>query len=332
MTHRRVLVAVAVVLLLAADVAAFPETGSIRRSFPQVDIRGAEPWIDSPSPPPRGLVALPPPPAPPSNAPQCTASQVKAEEAAASGLAGSILFDVSITNMSPSVCSLKGVPSFVAKVVPGRPAQRIAANVEPEFLPVWASNLAPGTSGVEQIRSSHSCDPRGPVPMFETLEIGLPVGGSVLASQGSARAPFQFPCGAGLSPLGVVKPMTRYAPEPLEGTKSSIVAPASVPAGSLLTYVVVLRNPTAKPISLRSCDGYREVLAGAGPNPVVETHALNCVGVTSLPSQGNHRFIMKIRAPDLKVTRNVTLVWIANYPGSFELDQPFTHVEIVATH
>ncbi|MHB1534036.1 MAG: hypothetical protein ACYC1D_05390 [Acidimicrobiales bacterium] len=322
-----------VIALFIADLMSVLVVGRHGPAFPQVSQAGAEPWINSPPPPFMQLQQLPSPPPPPHNAPACQANSLQAAEEGSNGLAGALIFYVKITNVSSFACSLSGYPTSLTGVETATEQQPIAlyhltssGGIE-SLIDILPSNLAPGASGLEDLISPHDCTatasgfPGG-------IRLGLPGRGtlSVQAGSGFDDEEFQFPCGeAEITSLGVMAPPARFAARPLQDISASIVAPPSVRAGDVLTYIVIIGNPTSYPISLSSCPGYREVLDGAH-DAVVEEHALNCKGLSALAPHASQRFVMKIRTHSVVTSRTVTLAWMADYTLS---NDPVAYITLV---
>jgi hypothetical protein len=92
------------------------------------------------------------------------------------------------------------------------------------------------------------------------------------------------------------------APPPA-GTPGTLVAtferwPAPV-AGTVVSFVIVLSNPTATDVRLDPCPAYQE-----GAYPSILTYRLNCDAVSTIPAGQHVRFEMKARlAPDAVVAK-----------------------------
>jgi hypothetical protein len=106
---------------------------------------------------------------------------------------------------------------------------------------------------------------------------------------------------------------------PLNGLRARVLAPpaaAPVRAGAVLTYHVVLSNPTKAAISLRPCPAYYEQrfsLATPGRDDAVndgQLRRMNCAPVRSIAAGGRRRFEMKVRVPpELKRGRRLSVAW-----------------------
>ena len=106
---------------------------------------------------------------------------------------------------------------------------------------------------------------------------------------------------------------------PLGGLRVRMIpSPSGLPvrAGTLLTYHVVLSNPTKAAISLRPCPAYlqsRFSQATAGADNAVNDGALmrlNCAPVRSIAAGGRRRFEMRVRVPPrLAAGRRFSVRW-----------------------
>lgn len=96
---------------------------------------------------------------------------------------------------------------------------------------------------------------------------------------------------------------------PADDLKVRLETPASVTAGSVLRYDVVLQNPTSSAILLLPCPTYQESLS-SGSGRVVEEHVLNCAGIREVPAGGQVRFEMELAVPaSLPASSASGIVW-----------------------
>lgn len=96
---------------------------------------------------------------------------------------------------------------------------------------------------------------------------------------------------------------------PADNLQVRLETPASVTAGSVLRYDVVLQNPTSSAVLLLPCPAYQERLNARG-GPVVEEHVLNCAGVRLVPANGEVRFDMQLAVPvSLPSSSAGAIVW-----------------------
>jgi hypothetical protein len=78
-------------------------------------------------------------------------------------------------------------------------------------------------------------------------------------------------------------------------------------AGSTLTYIVVLTNPTDGPISLTPCPGY--IQSARTSTPVKDLYALNCAPVAAIDAHKTVRFEMRMAIPGDTPTGSLTIFW-----------------------
>ena len=110
---------------------------------------------------------------------------------------------------------------------------------------------------------------------------------------------------------------------PLHGLRARVVSPArTVRADSVLTYHVVLSNPTKRAIALRPCPAYRQARfsqASPGNDDAVndgELMRLNCAPVRAIAAGGRRRFEMRVRVPaDLAAGRRLSVRWALRARG-----------------
>jgi hypothetical protein len=273
---------------------------------PTVNLAGAIPWIDTPAP----LYQAPTtfaPPAPATDARPCTAGDVTASLGGGNGAGGHAVQDVIFHNTSTSTCVLKGYP-HVTLTEPGHPD---IAGTDGSFFPTAdTANMQPGQDTLLGVETDTYCDARPgggpPGPLYHHLHITLPAGGTVTID--SPNGGFDPTCGLHLTRFFVQQAEQPQPHDPLGDLLVSLETPDSVPAGSTLTYLADVTNPTDQSISLNRCPGYVEAAAGP-PTPLKEVYALNCAPVGAISAHDTTRFEMRLRIPPDAVAGPLTFHW-----------------------
>ena len=210
---------------------------------------------------------------------------------------------------------LGGYPPSVVATDPGRPPVSATDGAYGPFGdPGPAANVAPGNSGALSLTTTRSC-PAGqsaprPSQMFGHIVVTLPGGG-----QKTLTGNFDVVCGVGTSRFGVVQPRPVYTPEWYAGLTASVAVANTVAAGSTLTFVVTLANPTTHVAHINPCPGYIEHLWGHNVNDVTG-HGLNCNTLHQIPASGRIRYEMRLAVPKSAQTGNGTLQWAISGPDA----------------
>ena len=263
------------------------------------------PWIDSPS-------AVPPVPAPlpttapKTDAPPCSASSLSLVGTAPSGLTGDYGIIVQLRNIGSKACLLSGTPEVVAKG-PGLPDLKAADR--PMLSMGERSDTAPGKTASLFVEASAACGSPGQVPtVYSTLDISYPTGGE-LVLRNLKLAEY---CGIAVSPFYSVKPSPQYPTPPTQDLIPHLVLPATVKAGTTLTYEVDISNPQSKPAELSPCPIYMEYSSFR----TSFLYHLNCSSHTSIPPHGVVRYQMKMPIPASAPTGKASIHWVFFGPGT----------------
>lgn len=258
-------------------------TPSVTASAVSTD--GAVPWVDQKPEPQHPVVPTPRPTAQP-----CRGEQVRLVSSDSEGATGHLGRWVIVQNTGGRACTLAGHP-----VVRG-----IDANDDLVELPTvhgtWfdqprseerPATIAHGERASVIIESSLACDPQtGPPPYdFHDIELGLPdstflpVGGKYLSTCEPRVGPWHLP-------VQQVDDSTQWG-----SLRASIEAPPEVTVGSVLTYVVTLKNVSDTAVVLGPCPGYLQAL---GPTKSGGSFGLNCTEAPAIEAGQSVRFEMQL--------------------------------------
>jgi Protein of unknown function (DUF4232) len=250
-------------------------------------------WVDDPLPayrtPSAQLVRYP------ASAPPCDASQLRLRNGRTGAGLGHYLEELDIENIGDRPCLVRGYPTLTAL-----DARGARVSLEPQrggtyFGQLLPADIAPGGRVHLDFDTTSACQGgRAPTVRYHAVTLELPQGGT-LRGPGTSLVD---QCGLTMSQVGL--PM-RYAPPPVApgspGTlRARIVLPRTAQRGGLLRFTVVLRNPTARRVTLAPCPGYTESLF-AQQAFVRRTLRLNCKQVTELAPRAQQRYAMQLRVP-----------------------------------
>jgi hypothetical protein len=137
----------------------------------------------------------------------CAFTDLKAVDEDAGGLAGNVLYDISLTNIAGHPCYLSGYPAVLVAVFLDHTEQTIPTGRGPALQPLTPGILKPGESGLEEITIPHNgCEARyPPIKTYELLFLGEPQKQTeILTGTGHLATPLTFDCGeATFSPMGI---------------------------------------------------------------------------------------------------------------------------------
>lgn len=246
---------------------------------------GAVPWVDQKPEPQRPVVPTPRPTAQP-----CRGEQLRLVSADSEGATGHLGRWVIVENTGGAACTLAGHP-----VVRGTDANDDRVDI-PTVHGTWfdmprseerPATIATGERASVIIESSMACDPQtGPPPYdFRDIELGLPdgtflpVGGNYLSSCEPRVGPWHLP-------VQQVDDSAHW-----RSLRASIEAPSEVTVGSVLTYVVTLKNVSDEAVVLDPCPGYLQAL---GPTKSGGSFGLNCTEAAAIEAGQSVRFEMQL--------------------------------------
>jgi hypothetical protein len=257
---------------------------------------GAIPWIDQPGQP------FDQPTTSPAQRP-CHASDLRVTSGHVGAYHGQSTQELILQNQSTAVCFITAPPHAVAVLNDG--SQR---GVGQGSVASRRINLAPTQVGRWIIGTPADCGPASQSTVASklvgTLDAGDQFVGQSLWINVGCGSPttIQFTTD---SLVGATSPLAELRP--------TIVAPASVARGAILTFDVTLSNQTSAAMDLTPCPSYTEQL---GPAPVVEkTLLLNCTAVSTIPPGESVTFEMKLPIPATVPTGGMKLSWRLEVPS-----------------
>lgn len=266
---------------------------------------GLVPWIDSPSAIPKLPSPLPTTP-PATEAPPCKASNLTLVGSAPSGLTGDHGIIVQLRNTGPAACLLSGTPKVIAK---GAGLPNMSAIDRPMLSFGQKADTAPGKTAFVFVEASAACSRPGQDPtIYSTLDINYPQGGELVLKD----LKLSEYCGIAVSPFYSVKPPPKYLNPPTLNLVPSLVLPATVKAGTTLTYEVDVSNPLNKAADLSPCPVYMEYSSFY----TKLLYHLNCSSVRSIPPHGVVRYQMKMPIPADAPTGEASIHWVFFGPGN----------------
>jgi hypothetical protein len=233
---------------------------------------------------------LPTPP-PQLGAPPCVAANLTALPAAPLGMMSDGGISLALRNDGTSACLLRGDPRLVAST-PGAANVNATSGPVPNFGEV--TDTAPGANVLVWVEAPDYC-PKYPggapssLPVYSHVTVSVPGGGSL--SVGGLHLPTG--CGLYTPAFFTMKPQPTYPYNPLVRIVPRLRLPVTVRAGTTLSYVVALENPTVHPIRLSPCPGYLENSAV----PTKLEYELNCRTVRSIPARAQVTYQMEMAIP-----------------------------------
>jgi Protein of unknown function (DUF4232) len=260
---------------------------------------GVIPWL--PLPPPSIPQPKPLPSKPVTRtAAACSASQLKSTNLGSSGRTADRGAVISFRNISGRTCRLAGAPQttmygpgYGPVVVTGR--NHVGTSYD----------MPPGQSTQLWFSATDACvaGPQTGTPIVNRLVIAIPGGGTVTVD----RLAVPRACGIAEGNFDREPPPPTYPQQPLTGAAIRLVLPPSAHAGAVMTYLVLVRNPTRAAITITPCPVYSERLE-AGSRHVPE-YGLNCAGRASLAPGSTLRFQMKFTIPADAPTGQALFHW-----------------------
>ncbi len=263
------------------------------------------PWIDSPSPVPPVSKPLPTT-VPKTDAPPCSPNNLSLVDISVSQIMGAHGLIVQLRNVGLKACLLSGTPEVVAKGS-GLPDIKAADRSMLSF--GERSDTAPGKTVFLFVEATEACARPGQNPtVYSILDISYPKGGELVLNE------IKLPeyCGIAVSPFYSVKPSPQYPSPPTLHLIPSMVLPASVNAGTTLTYEVDVSNPLEKTVDLSPCPIYMEYSSFR----TSFLYHLNCSSVHSIPPYGTVRYQMKMAIPADAPIGKASIHWVFFGPGN----------------
>lgn len=282
--------AAAVVLAVGGGAALLSARESRPVTTPAADV---VPWADLPPSPYVGPSPLPRPTVD-SSVRHCTAADLAASNTQEPGAAtGTRINEIDLTNTSTSPCALVGKVEAITGINSGvRKTIRTTDGSYAEHVPVV---LRPGASGGVSVAYYPRCDvsPFAGDSVFRGLRLTL-LGGTLEVAGNS----LDLGCGAdrpavAVSGIGALATEPVYALDPRAELVASLQVPASVRAGDVLRYTVVLTNPTEMDVALEPCPNLLQTFGAT----VKQGWSLNCGDAHPVLAGGSEAFAMELRVP-----------------------------------
>ena len=209
------------------------------------------------------------------------------------------------------VCRLSGYPNLEGSTPTERWRPLRVGTGGTYFGDLGAANIATGRSGLLLMGTSAGCPAlnspsssqvRATARAFtyHAIRIVFARGGRV----GVDHLHLDVACGLDESQFGARRPLSGAGPI-RPGSAATLVATVSlaraVRAGTTVSYVVTLHNPTATPVAFTPCPHFTESIFVApdvrGTRPVSRTYALNCTQASAIGPHESERFAMRIDVP-----------------------------------
>jgi uncharacterized protein DUF4232 len=261
--------------------------------------------------------------------PQCRAADLQVTAGQGGAATGNLSQPFAVLNVGRAGCALQGYPTALAGWRNG--AWHRLTFDDGTFFYVEQSTpppveLPPGRAAELIIGTSDACNGGdiGDSELYTRWQATLPGGATI-----DLNAPINAFCGLDVSSFHPAPPPAppepTPTPGPFDGLQFEMNAPATVLAGSTLSYDVTVTNPTDADVALSPCPTWSEFIAVASaPAAVVTTSgAFDCVTTPSIAAHGSISIPMVITVPDS--------VGIAKFVWWFE-GMPGAAVEILTVH
>jgi hypothetical protein len=304
------IVALAIVLVLVLPRLLAPITPA-----PAHRAQGVIPWLPLPAQL-EAPVTPPPTPSPlPAGTKPCTPAQLKVNDLGRNGAGGTIFRFFGFAGRGPGACFVEGTPTvelfdragrklpFKARSPFGGGGSPVPVLVEPGPLPILGTNLRSGQAGlgIDWVSQPEQC-PGSAAVEIATAAITLATGGPPLTVALVPPAGGYTCQGLGIGTFAGPPPPIEEPPVlPLPAI--ALKAPASVRAGQVLEYQVMLTNDTLEPIDLvANCPNYGQELFSSAPSgnpkPVMKPlFQLNCTAAGAILPNATLRFEMRFTVP-----------------------------------
>ncbi len=299
----------AIALLVLTIILASCGTAIAReKSNPNVgtaQVAGLVPWIDSPSPVPP--IPSPIPAAKPqTSAPPCKAADLALVNWGPSQLTGDHGIILELRNIGSATCLLSGTPKVIAK---GTGVPDITATNRPMIFFGQDADTTPGKPVFLFVGVSAACAiPCQNPTIYNTLDIYYPMGGELVVH----GLNLDSYCGMATTPFYSVKPGPQYPNPPTTNLVPTLKLPATVKAGTTLTYEVDISNPQSNPAELSPCPIYMEYSSFK----TKLLYHLNCSAVHSIAPYGTVRYQMKMAIPASAPLGEASIYWVFFGPGN----------------
>jgi hypothetical protein len=220
-----------------------------------------------------------------------------------------------LANTGTGPCTLTGGPSYLAGIRADGSRKVLVSGTfgdESGMGLIGPANLRPGQKAEVLISFSDpdcSAGMNGHHDYYTAVAIGIGGSGEEQAKLTGGLPPLDAVCGTGVSNFGVLSGVSDVVTSPLDVLTVSRSMPASVTAGSEVTYRVTLTNPTSHRVPLSPCPSYEEFMATYGTGiPSDLRYYLNCAAAPVIPARGAVTFDIQITAPATAGTAK--FVWL----------------------
>jgi hypothetical protein len=249
----------------------------------------------------------------PTSAPPCHASELRISQGRGGAAAGTLYERLVFTNTGRRACLLRGYPTINA-LGPGGSRRTLHPHHEGfTFFYLVPANLPPGGHSFIGLATGDGCDNgTKTATIYRQLSVTIAQAETVEAGAGVRITEV---CGLFVSGFGLPARYTPPAPAP--GTPATATVrvdlPASVRAGTILHYTIILANPTKTTIMLRPCPGYSEGLYASGL-VVRRSLELNCDNVHTIGADQHVRYAMELTLPSRAAAGIAKFSWSLNEP------------------
>jgi hypothetical protein len=277
--------------------------GVTSRTVPAASPGGTVPWTDQAAPvytPP----PLPSPTAPAAEFAACTAASLTGSLGDIGPGAGQVTQNIVLTNSGTAACTLSGGPSTLTGVRADGSQATLATGFNAgtqtqDYGLIGPANLQPGQSAQFVISMTNMCS--GGTDDYSAVSIGIGTSGDVDVTL-PAAGPLDVICSGGVnsvSGFGVPFTATDQVSSPLNVLTATAAMPATVAAGTTVTYTVTLQNPTGQAVALSPCPSYTQYISPVGTRPgsAASQYYLNCQAAPEIPAGSSVTFDMQIPAP-----------------------------------
>jgi hypothetical protein len=293
------------------------------------------------------VVTPSPPLAVAAGTPACRAGQLEGIETAGGAATGNVDERILLRNVSATACYLEGYVDISILDSSGRTLASASGTADrgtffdlsPQAVPVLMEPGTPELSASEEVGVSgsgqaflnvawYACHP---ALQAAQAALQLPNGGGRLLVPFVIESPYSPVCDGTTAayrelsrgPIDAAGYLSEPAPVYIE-MPIGIDAPASVTAGSILTYYVTMLNASTTTYDLSECPDYVEMLGAKQP---VASYQLNCGPVGAVAPGGAVTFQMRLAIPGGVATGPETLSWTL-VDGRLGMATASTQIEI----
>jgi hypothetical protein len=237
----------------------------------------------------------------------CAAPDLEIAAGRSGAFRGLATQELTVRDRAADACFLAGVPQAHLPNAGGR------SQVDSGQFAAQRVDLAPGESAIVLIGTPAVCAGAGQPAAASSVQLTLPNGDAVTVNGTRIDTECGSPAVIEFEPVAPA-PAAPVA-GPLSTLNVSVATPRTVARGAVLTYRVILANPSATSVPLSPCPSYTEVLGTGGAAPVQQTLLLNCAAAGSIAGNAALTFEMKVAVPASTPTGATKLSWKLEVPG-----------------